>query len=36
MLFVLRDMGLKAVWKEKPIKIAFWALNIGTIINGAY
>jgi nitric oxide reductase subunit B len=32
MLFVLRDMDLNAVWKEKPIKIAFWSLNIGLLL----
>ncbi|MDT8393274.1 MAG: nitric-oxide reductase large subunit [Bacteroidales bacterium] len=32
MLFVLRDMDLKSVWKEKPIKIAFWSLNIGLLL----
>lgn len=32
MLFVLRDMDLKVQWKEKPIKIAFWALNIGLLL----
>jgi nitric oxide reductase subunit B len=32
MLFVLRDMDLKAAWKEKPIKIAFWSLNIGLLL----
>lgn len=32
MLFVLRDMNLKAVWKEKSIKYAFWALNIGLLL----
>ncbi len=32
MLFVLRDMDLKVEWKEKPIKFAFWALNIGLLL----
>ncbi|MCB2207235.1 MAG: nitric-oxide reductase large subunit [Bacteroidetes bacterium] len=32
MLFVLRDMDLKASWKEGPIKIAFWSLNIGLLL----
>jgi len=32
MLFVLRDMNLKVVWKEKPIIIAFWSLNIGLLL----
>jgi len=29
MLFVLRDMDRDSVWKEKWIKFAFWAINIG-------
>lgn len=29
MLFVLRDMNLTAVWKEKWIKFSFWMINIG-------
>jgi nitric oxide reductase subunit B len=29
MLFVLRDMDNKPVWKEPVIKFAFWAINIG-------
>ena len=29
MLFVLRDMDRNSVWKEKWIKFAFWAINIG-------
>jgi len=32
MLFVLRDMDLNSVWKEKPIKYAFWMLNIGLLL----
>lgn len=32
MLFVLRDMNLNVVWKEKPIKTAFWSLNIGLLL----
>lgn len=32
MLFVLRDMDINVVWKEKPIKIAFWSLNIGLLL----
>ncbi|WP_430973746.1 nitric-oxide reductase large subunit [Sunxiuqinia rutila] len=32
MLFVLRDMNLKSEWKEKPIKFAFWAINIGLLL----
>lgn len=29
MLFVLRDLDQQSVWKEKWIKFAFWAINIG-------
>lgn len=29
MLFVLRDMDLEVVWKDKILKFSFWALNIG-------
>jgi nitric oxide reductase subunit B len=29
MLFVLRDMDTISVWKEKWLKFAFWAINIG-------
>lgn len=29
MLFVLRDMDPDSVWKDKWIKFAFWAINIG-------
>ena len=29
MLFVLRSMDAGAVWKEKYIRFAFWAINIG-------
>ncbi len=32
MLFVLRDMNLKVDWKEKPIRIAFWSMNIGLLL----
>jgi nitric oxide reductase subunit B len=32
MLFVLRDMDLKPVWKEGPLKFAFWAINIGLLL----
>ena len=32
MLFVLRDMNLNVVWKERPIKIAFWSINIGLLL----
>ncbi len=31
MLFVLRDMSLNKKWKEKPIRFAFWAINIGLL-----
>lgn len=31
MLFVLRDLNTSVVWKEKPLKIAFWGMNIGLI-----
>lgn len=31
MLFVLRDMTLNRSWREKPIKFAFWAINIGLL-----
>ena len=29
MLFVLRDLNINVVWKEKHLKIAFWSMNIG-------
>ncbi len=29
MLFVLRTMDAGAIWKEKYIRFAFWAINIG-------
>src|SRR5664279_5257891 len=29
MLFVLRNMWVKSVWNDKPLFIAFWAINIG-------
>ncbi len=29
MLFVLRDLDTSVVWKEKWLKFAFWAINIG-------
>ncbi len=32
MLFVLRDMDLNVIWKEKTIRIAFWSLNIGLLL----
>ncbi len=35
MLFVLRDMDMKAEWKEKPLKFSFWAINIGLHPDGA-
>ncbi len=31
MLFVLRDLNPDVLWKDKPLKIAFWSLNIGLI-----
>ncbi|MDC7217996.1 MAG: nitric-oxide reductase large subunit [Spirochaetales bacterium] len=32
MLFVLRDMDLNVVWKEKTIRLSFWMLNIGLLL----
>jgi nitric oxide reductase subunit B len=32
MLFVLRDMDLDAKWMERPIRVAFWSLNIGLLL----
>lgn len=32
MLFVLREMDLTAKWNEKPLKFAFWAINIGLLL----
>lgn len=32
MLFVLREMDLNAKWNEKPLKFAFWAINIGLLL----
>ncbi len=32
MLFVLRDMDLQAVWKEKIIRNSFWLMNIGLML----
>ncbi|MCF8227042.1 MAG: nitric-oxide reductase large subunit [Bacteroidales bacterium] len=32
MLFVLRDMNLKVVWKDRSIKIAFWSINTGLLL----
>jgi len=32
MLFVLRDMNLNVVWKDRPVKIAFWSINIGLLL----
>jgi len=29
MLFVLRGLSAGKVWKDRPLKIAFWAINIG-------
>jgi len=29
MLFVLRDMNVEAIWKDRWIKFAFWSINIG-------
>jgi len=29
MLFVLRDMDTRVVWKDKFVKFGFWAINIG-------
>ncbi len=29
MLFVLRDMDTESIWKERWVKFAFWAINIG-------
>ncbi len=29
MLFVLRDIDKDSDWKEKPLKFAFWSINIG-------
>ena len=31
MLFVLRDLNTDAIWKDKPLTIAFWGMNIGLI-----
>jgi nitric oxide reductase subunit B len=31
MLFVLREMDLKAVWKEGALKWSFWLINIGLL-----
>lgn len=32
MLFVLRGLSGKAVWKEGALKISFWSLNIGLLL----
>lgn len=32
MLFVLRGLTVGRVWKDKPLKIAFWAINIGLLL----
>ncbi|MEZ5105920.1 MAG: nitric-oxide reductase large subunit [Draconibacterium sp.] len=29
MLFVLRDMDKESEWKDRPMKFAFWSINIG-------
>ncbi len=29
MLFVLRDIDKEVIWKDKPMKFAFWSINIG-------
>ena len=29
MLFVLRDMDKDVIWKDRPMKFAFWSINIG-------
>jgi len=32
MLFVLRDMDINALWKDKTIRMAFWGLNLGLLL----
>lgn len=32
MLFVLREMNLGVKWNEKPLKFAFWSINIGLLL----
>jgi nitric oxide reductase subunit B len=32
MLFVLRNMWVNSVWKEKPLFISFWCINIGLML----
>jgi len=32
MLFVLRNMWVSSVWKDKSLKIAFWSINIGLLL----
>lgn len=32
MLFVLRDMDLSVEWKQRPIRMAFWSINIGLLL----
>jgi nitric oxide reductase subunit B len=32
MLFVLRNMWVNSVWKEKPLSISFWCINIGLML----
>lgn len=29
MLFVLRDMNKEVIWKDRPMRLAFWSINIG-------
>jgi len=33
MLFCLRAMKPNVIWKEKPIALAFWAINIGLMLE---
>ena len=33
MLFCLRAMRPEVVWKQKPIALAFWAINIGLMLE---
>nr|ABI21605.1 hypothetical protein [uncultured organism] len=33
MLFCLRAMKPNLIWKEKPIALAFWAINIGLMLE---
>ena len=32
MLFVLRNMWVNSVWKDKPLFISFWCINIGLML----